>query len=234
MTERRTCSNGCDKPVHADGKCNTCYARDLRADTTRTAPSDPTRDCDRCGRPHVTRYGGPSCIGHLSAKNPRDPSGPCTAAPVHGLTICKNHGVNEAARDAGRRRVATRNAEAALKDLIPDNPEPIRDPIATLARLGGEADAVRRNIVDRLNTATDLDAIMAWSGKYQEFLTLTGRFCEALVKSNYLERHAAIEEAQTVAFLAVISNGLRLISDPTERDAVKAAIVNGLRDLQAA
>ncbi|WP_375483296.1 hypothetical protein [uncultured Jatrophihabitans sp.] len=197
---------------------------------TDRRPPDDVPVCDRCGRQHLTRKGHQACTGHVGQNNDRDPGGPCIKDPIAGLEVCGSHGGGSTnAKAAARRRTAEARAAASLAKLVPDNPEPILDPIATLARLGGEADQVRRNIVDRLNKATDVDAVMAWSTKYQEFLALTGRFCEALVKSNYLERHAAIEEAQLTGVLAAVRDGLALIPDPDVRTEVTTEIVRRLR-----
>jgi len=73
-----------------------------------------TRPCARCGQPHVTRWGGPSCTGHSKRRG----GAPCPQAPVHGLKVCRSHGgATKRARAAGARAVAEQAAERAVATL---------------------------------------------------------------------------------------------------------------------
>lgn len=197
--------------------------------------------CERCGHTHRPTQGGRPCHGHTGQANARDPGGPCTRRANEGQDVCDKHGgAAPQAKAAAARRKAEARALVELGKLIPDNPEPVRDPIAVLARLGGEADAVRGKIVGYINQLVEadinhdrLEEVAAIVTLYERFLLTTGRFCESLVRSNYLERQQAIDTARAATLLTVVSGGLRLISNPVERDAVKAAIVQGLRELEA-
>jgi hypothetical protein len=45
--------------------------------------------CEKCGQPHVGRYGGQACTGH---HNEWRGGGPCKLYPLRGLTVCRSHG----------------------------------------------------------------------------------------------------------------------------------------------
>lgn len=198
--------------------------------------------CEQCGQRHIRmrqgREWGPSCIRHLTT----DPQRPCRSPKIKGLEICRYHGAAPAhARAAGAQNVAVFAAEKQLRKLAPDNPDPVRDPIAVLARLAGEADAVRGTVVTMLNDLREEDLftqdkvgafqLHALVTLYERWWTNTAKACEALVKSNYLERHAAIEEAHVLALLTVVERGLQLIPDTTLRREVSTAIGAGLKAL---
>jgi hypothetical protein len=199
-------------------------------------------DCERCGHTHRPTQGGRPCHGHTGQANARDPGGPCARRASEGQDVCDKHGgAAPQAKAAAVRRKAEARALVELGKLIPDNPEPVRDPIAVLARLGGEADAVRGKIVGYINHLVEadinhdrLEEVAAIVTLYERFLLTTGRFCESLVRSNYLERHAAIEESKIVAVLAVIERGLRMIPDDEMRRGVTVEIANGLKKLPSA
>ena len=163
---------------------------------------------------------------------------------MRGGTVCASHGgLAPQTRAASDRRQAEARAASMVRALVPVDSAPIGDPMVALARLAGEADAFRGVLAGRVNELAqvptaqraegDLDQLRAELSLYERALDRTSKFCEALIRSNYLERHAAIEEAQVYAVLGIITHGLNLISDQAERDAVRKSIVEGLRELQA-
>lgn len=194
--------------------------------------------CKQCGRPHVERrWGTQACTSHK-----HDGAG-CSKPPLAGQRVCGTHGgQSPQALTAAKKVVAERKAAAVIQQLIPDQVDPIRDPIAVLARLAGEADAVRGIIAKKINQLADLkkkdpavlEAIDGFMPHYERAFDRTARTCEALVRSNYLERHAAIEEAQIAALLAVVHRGLELIPDVALRRIITAEIGDGLKKLPIA
>ena len=57
------------------------------------------------------------------------------------------------------------------------------------------------------------------------------KLCEAMIKSDYLERHARVQEAHAQLLLVVVRDALGLVADDTVRQAVTMRIVDGLRTL---
>lgn len=80
--------------------------------------------CARCGRPHVTRHGGPSCKGHLSKNHPTNPGGPCTKPPMRGQAICDRHG---GLAQQNKAAAAARIEQAKAEKLMLTLGEPIND-----------------------------------------------------------------------------------------------------------
>lgn len=197
--------------------------------------------CGKCGQQHLTGRGqnnGKACTGHRS----RD-GGQCTNPPMHGQDVCGKHGgTTPRALAAAERRLAELQAHREIQKLIPDNPTPVTDPIAVLAALAGEANEVRKIVADRVNELSELrttdkqgvEQLNAYVTLYERFLDRTARICESLVKSNYLERQSAIEQAKLITLLAVVERGLRLIDDPDIRRAVTTEISSGLQKLPQA
>lgn len=199
----------------------------------RTAgPLGPNGECPQCEQQHLTGSGKVACRGHKRT------GAPCVKSPMTGQDVCGTHGGRAPqAVAAAERKMAEQRAEVAVRKLIPDDLAPVTDPIAVLARLAGEADAIRAAVAHHVNELTsvvdpdDVTSVHAYVTLYERFLDRTVRICEALVRSNYLERHAAVEEAEAVALLAAVQGGLRLIDDPTLRQAVTVAISDGVRAL---
>lgn len=205
---------------------------------TRTRDRKPG-PCE-CGHEHIhTTTGRPSCAGH-SKKTGR----PCSKLPMVGQRVCGSHG-GKAPQNiaAASRAIEQAKAEAEVRKLVPDNPDPVRDPIATLARLAGEADAVRTSVVAMLNELAENDLftidkhgayqLHALVTLYEKWWTNTAKSCEALVRSNYIERYGALQEAELSVLLAVVQHAVRLIPDATTRQAVTDDIVSGLRASQS-
>lgn len=194
--------------------------------------------CEQCEQQHIaSRHGTQACTGHLRSGEP------CRNPPLTGQRVCRYHGGgSKQALAAAERRIAEAAAEAEARKLIPGVTEPIRDPIATLAMLAGEADAVRKVVARKVNELAEIryednrgsEQLRAEVALYERFLDRTARICEALVKSNYLERHAAMEAAETATLLAAVQRGLRLVPDPILRDNIIQEISAGIRELDDA
>lgn len=80
--------------------------------------------CDKCGEPHVTKDGKPSCIRHSVGRlRPEIAGKPCRTPAMKGQKVCKNHG--GATRQArARAEVTLQQAKlttlaASLTDAVP-------------------------------------------------------------------------------------------------------------------
>jgi hypothetical protein len=126
-----------------------------------------------------------------------------------------------------------------VRKLIPDNPAPITDPLGVLARLAGEADAFRQALAAKVNdlhrlsyrSTIDTEQLRAEVVLYERALDRTAKLCEAMIKSDYLERHVRVQEAHAQLLLVVVRDAVGLIADDTVRQAVTMRIVDGLRTL---
>lgn len=102
---------------------------------------DPTQhgpvECVKCGQPHVTRYGGPSCAGHSNGRlRPEIAGKPCRQTRVRGTTMCRMHGgAAPQVKAAGEARVeAAKQQEAVARlALTFGGPLPGRDPADVIA-----------------------------------------------------------------------------------------------------
>ena len=75
--------------------------------------------CDRCGRPHRTRYGKPSCPHHLSKRGPSGELVPCARSITEGLDICMMHAGNtEKSRQKAMRIKAENDGRKALERVV--------------------------------------------------------------------------------------------------------------------
>lgn len=200
---------------------------------------DEHGNCDECGQQHASKSGRITCAGHT-----RPAVGqlrPCRKYPIDGARRCENHGCGTtAARAKAARVVAERKARVVLAGLIPDDVEPVKDPIAVLARLAGEVDAVRAAAALKVNEAIldngDLDfAQLAYLPLYEQAVDRLVRILDTLVKSNYLERAEERERLAVMPVLGAIERGLRrALPDSAVRAAVTQAIAAELRALPAA
>lgn len=150
---------------------------------------------------------------------------------MRGQDVCDKHGGSAPqALAAAEKRIAEIEARKTIAKLMPDHPTPVVDPIGVLARLAGEADAARAIAADKIraidvDTVADMERLTGLLTWYERWFDRTVRACESLVKANYIERHAAIEEADAMRLLAAVQSGLRVIPDAALRDSVKVAIV---------
>lgn len=111
-------------------------------------PPEPDQipECKKCGKPHITRFGGQACGAHLQSGKP------CPNPPNRHLTVCRMHGAD--ARHL-KEIAARRELEAKVRKLLPDTFEPHPDVIGEALRLASEAAAFR----DALRSRVDLDQL---------------------------------------------------------------------------
>lgn len=194
--------------------------------------TDPTGDksswCDTCKQTHE------KCAGHTRAGNP------CRQNPLAFQKVCRMHGGSSPqALESANRRAAEARAEAEVRKLIPDNIGPVTDPLGLLAQLAGEADAFRQALAAKVNelnkvsyrSVIETEQIRAEVILYERALDRTAKLCEAMIRSDYLERHARIQEAHAQLLLVVVRDALGLVGDDTLRQQVTMRIVDGLRTL---
>lgn len=103
--------------------------------------------CPKCGQPHVTRWGTPSCAGHRSKVRPY---APCTKSPIPGAATCHLHGSGTGSgRRAAARRLALGEAMGELHRLgVPVDVEPADAMLAMVQEAAGNVAFLRRRIQD--------------------------------------------------------------------------------------
>lgn len=106
---------------------------------------DPVQ-CQKCGRPHATSTGGPSCTAH------RRDGAPCRNDPMRGQSKCRMHGGKSRGAEAnGERRQGEERARRALESFGAPA-ENVADPGAVLVGLievsAGLVDFYREQVRD--------------------------------------------------------------------------------------
>ena len=107
-------------------------------------PNDEIPICEKCGKPHVTRYGKPACGGHINSDTERK-GDPCTHELGFGTSHkghgnCKFHGGSS---PNGKKSGDAKALDAEVHQLLGLNEwEPITDPYFALASHAGKSAAL--------------------------------------------------------------------------------------------
>jgi hypothetical protein len=133
-----------------------------------TATIGPDGICSECQQPHVPKYGGRPCQGHVRFE--RDQASPnyrarlpqprpCQKPAAPGLTRCHMHGVSsKKARAAGRRRVVEEKAERAMRRFGgPIDTTPTEALLDTVRWCAGYVAWLREKVAD-----TQSDDALVW------------------------------------------------------------------------
>lgn len=98
--------------------------------------------CEKCGKIHVTHWGGAACVGHITGSDPLEP---CSKAPRAGRTVCRNHGGNlpNLARQA-EQKLALMSAEGEIATLMRECDIPDQHPIDGLLEVVRVSGAMMR------------------------------------------------------------------------------------------
>jgi hypothetical protein len=114
--------------------------------------------CPKCHHQHDPT----KCQGHV-VKDPetREPIAPrqCAKDPLKGQRVCRSHGGSTLlAKEAGARRLQEAAADEAIRKLWPGlaDATPVKDPVASLARLAGALEHMADDVGARVNTLTNL------------------------------------------------------------------------------
>jgi hypothetical protein len=202
--------------------------------------SDPM-SCDRCGQPHVTSQGNPSCLGH---RNKVTPLTPCGNDPMHYQTKCTKHGGKTpgALAAADRRRIEAKADALLARMLVNHDAEPVTDPYSALARSAG----MLRDAVDEVGRrVNELNEIRFTDAKGSEqmrtevalWVTLLDRSSRLQLDMSKLDLVGKIAQRQHDRAVFLATDVLQPYSealvvalghdpeDPTVRDAIVAALV---------
>lgn len=114
--------------------------------------------CPKCGHEHDPT----KCQGHV-VKHPetREPIAPrqCQKDPLKGQWVCRSHGgATEKSKAAAEQRQAVAAADDTIRKLWPglDQATPVKDPVASLARLAGALEHMADDVGTRVNELTHL------------------------------------------------------------------------------
>lgn len=150
--------------------------------------------CPRCSRPRCT----------AAAKT--RPGERCRKNPHPGATICTNHGLTAAGREAAAQRVAEEAAEKALRDqdLWPGlaTVTPIKDPVAALARLAGAVEHMTNVAGTRVNELTgiaggeSMTQLRAEVALLEKLIARSDSLLTNMARLNLGQRQVEIEEWQ--------------------------------------
>lgn len=188
--------------------------------------------CQTCGKPHVTRFGGPACTGHANVK---DDDGrivgkrPCAKPPMKGQDKCGTHGgSSRQAKAKAAQRVAERKARA----LLGDAGEPVTDPIGKLCAIAGRAVALMEALaarVDELDATSAVDRVDIVV--YGRAIKDAAQVVESIIRMGIAERLAKQDGERTAAWVAFI-DGVLVELGHNPRDPQVAGVV--LRMLERA
>lgn len=110
--------------------------------------------CPKCGQPHLTRFGSPSCKAHRSNSG----TAPCKNAPVNGTAVCKRHG---AMAPQVIQAAMVRAEEARARDILSrlERPAPIDHPVYELLDLAAETREWQRIMRERMSELDQMSRI---------------------------------------------------------------------------
>ena len=98
--------------------------------------------CAECGKIHVTHWGHPACVAHISGSDPLEP---CSKHPKKGRTVCRSHGANlPTVARAAERRLALMEAEGEIAILMRECDLPDQHPIDGLLEVVRVSGAMMR------------------------------------------------------------------------------------------
>ena len=119
---------------------------------------DAIEPCDKCHKEHVTRYGKPSCRGHINSDTERK-GDPCThdlgwGTNHSGAGNCKFHGGSS---PTGKKSGQAKILDAEVRQLLGLNEwEPITDPYFALADHAGKSAALEAIMHQKVEELTSL------------------------------------------------------------------------------
>jgi hypothetical protein len=175
------------------------------------AVADPTQ-CPRCGRPHVTKTGGPSCTAH------RRDGAPCGHHPMRGRTVCKNHGGKAPQVErAAIRRLAEREAMASIADVVV---EPIDNPLDALANLAADAQAWKDHLAAtvaslgaayRFTDKKESEQLDARVALFERAMDRLQKYLVDWVRLGFEERKVALDEARLELVQRILMAAMELV-----------------------
>lgn len=162
---------------------------------------------------HVTKFGHPSCAGHVRepkwvrpGRPVRHKGEPCLNMPKVGQKVCSIHG-GKAPQNLrkGARVVAEAKIQKELAALLAvESLTEVGDPLLALSRLAAEVGSMKSELGRRVNALTSLtmeagggtDQLRAEVVLYERALDRTARLLDMLVRSRFEEKRIALSIAQ--------------------------------------
>ncbi len=116
--------------------------------------------CQKCGRIHVTFYGGPACRAHLTS----DGVTPCKQSPINGAAVCRSHGgASRVARVKAEERRALMAAQGEIATLMRECDIPEQHPVEGLLEVVRVSGAMMRLLtlkVGELREEPELEEVL--------------------------------------------------------------------------
>lgn len=110
--------------------------------TTTGDGSMDKKICDDCGKIHVTVWGTPACIAHISGSGKTIP---CKRAPIAGANVCRSHGgALTVTKVKAAERLALMAAQGEIADLMRDCDIPEQHPVDGLLEVVRVSGAMMR------------------------------------------------------------------------------------------
>lgn len=184
--------------------------------------------CPRCGRSRCT----------ASAKT-RDGER-CRKNPHPGATICTNHGLTQAGRDAAEQRQLEAGAEAKIRKLWPGlaDASPVKDPVGQMEQLAGALTQMLDVVGEKVN---DLEHYAGGTGLTQlrgELVLLDKvagqlrQLLEAMARLGIAERHVQLEQARAEVIVGAFRAAVAVVSlPPGDAQLVLATFLERLGDV---
>lgn len=205
--------------------------------------------CETCGKPHVTRFGGPACSGHANVKDDDGRivgSRPCTKSPMKGQAKCGTHGgKSPQAETKAKQRQAEAKTLAAARKLIPDLADRTRidNPLEALLELASEANAFRESLRVLANRVGDEiryggtggagEQLRAEVSTYRQALKDTADLLVAIARLDIEAMLARIEGRKVELVLEALTHGMNDAGiDEQQKRAVMAGVSRHLRSVR--
>lgn len=219
----------------------------------KDARHKPGEQCPQCGVVHLTRHGGPACVGHViydrdssvkgqDRKRLPEPRG-CQAAPLSGQSVCQKHGgLSPGGQAAGQRRTVERKAEHLMRrfggpvettptEALLDTVKWTAGYVAWLRDKVAAVSADERLVWGQTRRTTGERASVTHEAGVNPWLALLGEWSDRLVKvcaeairAGIEERRVRLAEAQGALVADVIRKILGHL-DLTPAQASKAGEV---------
>jgi hypothetical protein len=188
----------------------------------------------KCGQPHITPWGHPSCKAHRSKTGDA-----CRANPVRGAAVCGKHGGSiGAVKRKAAERVATEKLNRTVGDLMQQFYRPDEHPWQALLDASRTYAAMTRaieHLVQAAQANADNEALPLLLGMHDRHARLAASVQKMTLDANLQERMTQIEEAKTELLFREVRGAILDVGlSPSQAEALRVALAKRLRALPSA